>query len=294
MNFFICLFPTILILFSCATVTFAAPQKHSDHINNEIVICDPLSAKIELEKQLDRARYYEKNGEYQKALERYLFVFDKSRPFPEFDNIRIALILLKISTMGDQFPPAREAIEIRRNNLAYLIKEGKADRRDINEFSEMNDELNESQKTMELYFEIKEAHQIPKILQERFASVVWEKLVIQKKYKDLVGIARILANIEAFLIAEYEVSSTFPYGKKAEDPRYMQGLKEKINKEVFLVYEALIAIKNDKVANNLKRWILRFRDDSETYEILIKAAMNAGRADLIEFLKKEKSLLAID
>src|SRR5262249_10889050 len=81
----------------------------------EVADQQPRLTKKDIEERLNRARTFFREKQYEQSLADYLFVFDNSRGISGYGGVRVFFFLRYISDLGNDYPPARKALEDRRN-----------------------------------------------------------------------------------------------------------------------------------------------------------------------------------
>jgi hypothetical protein len=94
-------------------------------------------------------------------------------------------------------------------------------------------------------------------------------------------------------ISEYRIEEDFGSDGGSRLPEYRTLLGEKIARDGLLVYEVLLRIDDDEVAEKVGAWLLAFRQDGEMYSNLLTATKRAKKTDIESRLREEAERLMI-
>jgi hypothetical protein len=102
-----------------------------------------------------------------------------------------------------------------------------------------------------------------------------------------------LARKVATQISDYRIEEDFGGEGGVRLPEYRTLLGEKIARDGLLVYEVLLRIDDDEVAEKVGAWLLAFRQDGEMYSNLLAATRRAKKTDIESRLREEAERLMI-
>jgi hypothetical protein len=99
--------------------------------------------------RMDMARQLSARGQYEEALEHYLWCFDDGARVPAFVGVRLSFLLNEIQQMGANYPPALEALRERRNEAE--VSDFSADPMRAMDAAALNSVLGEASRSQELF-----------------------------------------------------------------------------------------------------------------------------------------------
>ena len=102
-----------------------------------------------------------------------------------------------------------------------------------------------------------------------------------------------LARKVASQISEYRIEEDFGAEGGNRTPEIRTAHSEKIARDGLLVYEVLLRIDDDAVAEKVGAWLLAFRQDGEMYSNLLEATRRARKPDIESRLREEAERLMI-
>jgi tetratricopeptide (TPR) repeat protein len=107
------------------------------------------------EKVLARARKYYEQGNYEKALQDYIWFHDNALKYkPSLYGVRLSFALLDWIELGKKYPKAHNELIDIRNRKSDLIKTKHGTQELFHDVKSINTYLNENQKTVDLYKEM--------------------------------------------------------------------------------------------------------------------------------------------
>jgi hypothetical protein len=102
-----------------------------------------------------------------------------------------------------------------------------------------------------------------------------------------------LARKVASQISEYRIEEDFGAEGGNRTAEIRTAHSEKIARDGLLVYEVLLRIDDDAVAEKVGAWLLAFRQDGEMYSSLLEATRRARKPDIESRLREEAERLMI-
>lgn len=131
--------------------------------------------------RMQQGRSLVKQGQYQQALEHFLWCFDEGEKYRGFSGVRLSFLLSDIMDLSKHYPPAKQALLQRRDEIETKWLLGPGDTSLINEFTALNRVLQEEDRSINLL------NQLAKTDSRRQTLVnnMFEQLVNAQRYQDI-------------------------------------------------------------------------------------------------------------
>jgi len=239
--------------------------------------CRAKVSEEELDQRFDKARELAKQGEYEEALQEYLFVFDNSRDAVGWGGVRLSYVPGEIADIGREYPPALKALVDRRNKRQRLILDLKAGFDDIHELTSLNRYLGEPDNSIGIFDKLKTKGPDSKEIREDLAFLIWEDLVDERRYRDLRPYTDYQIEILEGELKTWTKNPDFP---RKDDPHMREFNRTKIIDRGKQIYEVLIGTGEFERASEILRKILEFETSAQIYRSLIDAATRADNLDI--------------
>jgi hypothetical protein len=279
-------FSVLLSLFLLAAASVSAQTGQSSTGAQKKITDEELDTHLALARSLAGGKKFEE------ALKEYLLVFDNSRDVPAWGGVRLSYVPSEIAAMGVSYRPAILALQSRRDEREKLVLAAKADFDVIHELTSLNEHLNEPERSIALFDKLKPMGPAYAEVRKVFLLLIWEQLVVVKRYNDLKDDIDDLAKQIAQQISEAAINNDFPTGSVTDSPMYQSYLRTSIIGDGGRVFETLLALGKAEKANKLAKWMLTFSSDGEMYAQLINNAINANRTDIASDLN-ERAMKAL-
>jgi hypothetical protein len=253
--------------------------------------CDEnrLQLAREAQSNLNRARELAKTQDHAGALECYLFAFDNSLAVDGWGGVRLSYIPSEIAELSKKYPPARIALEIRRNAREELIREGEKDFDVVSEWTSLNRSLGEKDRELVLLQELQDRGVLDKSLKDRIIDSNFERLLVEKRYDFLSEYLDHCGHKFLFQIFHYEEAALFPekYKLKGASTSMTDYWKQHIRDEGAKVFELALGTKKNLQADEIAKRILLHCNDADSYNKLMDAASRAGQKNKARELSKQ-------
>ncbi len=252
-----------------------------------------LSNKAEL--KLKQARELATTDDHAGALEAYLFAFDNGKYVYGWGGVRLSYIPGEIALLGEKYPPAKLALQFRRDAREQMLVDGETDFDVLSEWLCLNRYLNEKDRELELLKNLATRGLLDDSVKERIIESNYERLLQEQRYEVLAEYLDEFGNNFMFLIFHYENELLFPEAHKRKgSTTSMAGYwKKQIAIEGAKVFELALGVKKDLQADEIAKRVLLVNSTVETYAMLLVAASRAGRKNKTrELLKLAKANLA--
>lgn len=257
--------------------------------------CDEnrLKTAADADQKLKEARALVKEGHLENALEAYLFAFDNSRFVSGWGGVRLSYIPNEIAEMGKKFPLAITALKERRDMRERLILDGETDYDLVAEWSSLNKYLGESIRELKVLEKLKKAGKNTTEVEEKIINSNFEYLLEQREYKLLKKYINDFGRRFMHQIFHYETHTLIPRDKDRWEPETMAAYwKDHIRQVGAQVFEVALGSKNDLIADEIAKRVLLHCNDLQSFAVLTKAAIRAGRKKkATELMKLAKATL---
>lgn len=263
--------------------------------------------------RMNHARTLAQRGKSKEALREYLWCFDHGNQHSiGFHGVRLSFLLSDIVSLGEDYPPAIEALEKRREAaeeklLAGLDGKPTKDRRkqgllarltqpslpagfeQAMEVAAINRSLGCNERTLELYDRlIREGSRTAMIRRVMLREVI-DLMLAAKRYDDvlaetgdpfkeidsLMGTYRMVAAMDRDKPKPYNPSDSFKQHVAVEGSKY---------------YEAMLGAGQKATARRMARKLITFNNRGDTYAVLIERAMKVGADDEAQRLVRRAKL----
>jgi len=223
------------------------------------------------------AKLLVKEGKYAEALEEYLWCYDKGHlEKPAFYGVRGSFLLSDIVRLGYNYPPAREALEKRRDAFMAKLKEGETSMELASDYANLNRTMGESDQTLTFFDSLSTDNE----MRQALAKSVFPLLLKKKRYADILatndlssGVERIFALFERMEEDRQKNESRMP---SEEVARLQAKYTIHAGSEYYQVY---LGLKKKQEAAVLAQRILSLDQGAETYHELARNAYLSGQAD---------------
>jgi thiol-disulfide isomerase/thioredoxin len=220
-------------------------------------------------------------GKNAEALSEYLWCFDHGlEAGPGFTGVRLSYLLSYIKNLSADYPPARRALETRRDERQAKVAGGTTDFQTIQDLFALNKTLGQEEKNLAVF------DQLPadSAARNRVADLLVDQFLQAKRYADVLqgtdGKASFKKAVARFdMMLDYLKDS--PSRKQVEE-----------NFRAYTVaagtqyFEALAGMKRDQDGKDLAAQILKFDSSEATRISLAKAAQRAENTELAQYVKQ--------
>src|SRR6185437_7232399 len=158
-------------------------------------------------KRLEQGEALAAEGCYAEALREYLWCFDRGlRVDPAFAGVRLTALLYAIAQLGNFYPPASEALILRRNRLRQKLLRGRARVMSAFDFCGLNRYLSEEDVTFQTCRKLRPGGKVRMILVDHAAGY----LCGMRRYRGLLKLADPFAVFAVNFPVSDSASSTEP------------------------------------------------------------------------------------
>jgi len=299
-------YPTILMLAPdgkelARIAGFRDPKAFLDELNATLNEETPLTrAEKALVGHEDdprlRARYADRLAaadRYEEALKEYLWCYDEAVGQPGEMGMRSTSLLADIVSLGAKYPPAKRALEMRRDEAEQRVKDTviplkssnleltRRAAQDLLAVSALNDGLRTPERTIALYEDMRRRGELHFSQKTVFAQTLIGPFVQARRYQDALGLfdapeSYVTSRIQmAKMLIGAERSSSIESSTPSTDDMSTRIAVTDMSR----VYEALVGTRQTERADKVADQILAFAPNWPTYVTLIEAAARAGSSD---------------
>lgn len=259
--------------------------------------CDEnrLELSNQAELKLKQARELVKANDHSGALEAYLFAFDNGKAVYGWGGVRLSYIPAEIARLGEKYPPAKLALQFRRDAREHLLRDGEKDFDVVSEWLSLNQYLNEKDRELELLEQLQQRGILAEKVKRQIIDSNFERLLEEKRYEVLAEYLDEFGNKFMFEIFHYENEVLFPDKRERNivGESMSDFWKSHIAIEGAKVFELALGVKKELQADEIAKRVLLHCSGVESYAMLTAAASRAGRKDKArELLKMAKTNLA--
>lgn len=229
---------------------------------------DPVESNLKA--LLAEARDQRDVGDYAGSLESYLKFFEDSRN-TSYTGVRLSYVLEELKAMGEDYPPATEALRALRDEREKKLFASRASWDVINEWASLSETLDGNEYIVAVYDQLRYRGNNDPVVLSNVLEQNWEAFIEAGRYPELTSLAfQRYGNLES-------MAATMGQTENAE---VRQSIGDYMVSEYARVYEVFLATNNTADANQLSAKVLDESDSGFAYHALIEAAKSAGRDDL--------------
>ncbi|MDZ4835818.1 MAG: hypothetical protein SGJ27_18730 [Candidatus Melainabacteria bacterium] len=238
---------------------------------------------------LNEARQLVESGEFEKALSLYMQSLKGSVGGLSDLNLKACL-----EKLVQEYPPAREAFEKKRDQHESEMLKGRQSRWLIEEWTEINKALGEDYRELEF---LQRLQQKPNGLDDFNAYQTIRtnlpKYLQDQRYDVLEPYLNRLGSMFLSHYSNYEIEVYFPQ-ITSEDPTSF--LLEEVLQEGPMIYEVCLGLQKISLAERIAQKIFAVSKTNETYRSMLTAARRAGHDEQIKILLNDakKSLSKVE
>ncbi|MCB9850878.1 MAG: DUF255 domain-containing protein [Phycisphaerales bacterium] len=260
---------------SAAIRSGKTPLERADELLKSAGENDPM-ARMQYADSLARM------GKYEEALDAYLWCFEEGNNYMiGFFGVRLSFLLSDIRRLGQDYPPALEALRqlrdaARERVLAEAPVEEKKEKSfwdhfrvttattSVPEFAALNDALGEEQDTLRVYDQMRKEHPDWPVV-ESLGDSVFDQLLAAKRYAEIAARTDLVRKAEQMASLLDRAAALLPEDKR-DEMRTMQ--RESLIEDISQYYEVMLGVGDLESANKLAEQALKLDDGAETYNLL--------------------------
>jgi thioredoxin-related protein len=217
--------------------------------------------------RMNYGRELVRTGEHEKALAEFLWCFDEgAKQSTGFVGVRLSFLLGDIARLGQVYPPAMKALTDRRDAAAKALRSGKPKFENAAEFSAINRTLEQSDRTLEMFDELRKGGSDTDMVRQILFRDVFELLIEARRYDDVIAAA---GDVPGRIEQEFSrLEEMKKYDKS--DERMLSYMKQMALDNAGKYVEALAGAGRDADAISASERVIKFDDSKDTYVTLLK------------------------
>jgi thiol-disulfide isomerase/thioredoxin len=220
-------------------------------------------------------------GKAAEALPEYLWCFDHGdEVVPSFYWTRVTILVSDIKTLATNYPPAKAALETRRDERQSKVFAGATNQAMVVELAYLNNALDQKEKNVAVFDKLPAGSAV----RESIGRFIINQLLQAKRYADILagkdGKAAFAESVSVFNDLNDALSPENPQKDMYEKSYRMTAVASGAH-----YFEALAGLKRNDEGKELGQQILKFDASAETRTTLAEAADRAGNADLAQYVK---------
>ncbi|MGP8201941.1 MAG: thioredoxin family protein [Limisphaerales bacterium] len=220
-------------------------------------------------------------GRDAEALSEYLWCFDHGLDLnPSFAGVRLSYLLMHIKNLAANYPPARKALETRRDERQAKVAAGASDTQTIMDLVSLNNTLDQKEKNFAVYDHLPAGS----MAKDYILMLSADQFLEAKRYTDLLqgqdGTSSFQRAVDRYNTMLDSIGKDSPMRDRMEGT--MRQMAVTVGAHCF---EALAGLKRNQDGKKLAGQILEFDASPATHDLLAKAAKRAGNAELAESVK---------
>jgi hypothetical protein len=245
-----------------------------------------------VEKRYDYARELADVGDFRKALEHYLWLFDNVLKYRKsFYGVRLSFMLSAIAEIGKRYPVAHDELRKRRDAAREKLRAKEGGHDQVADFTSINDYLDEKDETLALYDELKKAPGIVARIVKALGRECVDILVERKRYEEA---AEALGDLNAACrerLSRYDMDRGFQERRAKEreegEPDFVELDKEFFRKDIGELVEIACGSGQVDTAEKIAAKLFEKLKDGKSYAAVINGAVRAGSVDFAAKMKDE-------
>ncbi|MGD0814224.1 MAG: thioredoxin family protein [Verrucomicrobiota bacterium] len=215
-------------------------------------------------------------GRDAEALSEYLWCFDHGLDLNTgFSGVRLSYLLMHIKSLAAGYPPARKALETRRDERQAKVAAGATDTQTIMDLVSLNNTLDQKEKNFAVYDHLPAGS----MAKDYILMLSADQFLKAKRYTDFLqgqdGTSSFQRAVERYNTMLDSLGKESPMRERMEET--MRQMAVTVGAHCF---EALAGLKRDQDGKKLAGQILKFDSSPATRDLLAEAAKRAGNSEL--------------
>jgi thiol-disulfide isomerase/thioredoxin len=224
----------------------------------------------------------EQKGKDAEALTEYLWCFDHGlEADPSFSGVRLSFLLMNIKNLAAHYPPARQALETRRDQSQTKVADGSTDYQTVMDLISLNNTLDQKEKNFAIFDQLPVGSRGRQVM----LTVLADQFLEAKRYEDVLqgtdGKAAFKEAVDRFSQMQNALGKDNPMRE-----RMLDNFRQFTTRNGAQHFEALAGLKRTEDGKELAGQILKFDPSPATRTLLAAAAQRAGNDELAQFVKE--------
>ncbi|MGA2747664.1 MAG: thioredoxin family protein [Verrucomicrobiota bacterium] len=220
-------------------------------------------------------------GRDAEALTEYLWCFDHGlEASPSFVGVRVSFLLMNINNLAAHYPPARQALETRRDERQAKVAAGSTDFQTFQDLVALNKTLGQEEKNLALFDQLPGGSKTRQMI----LPVLTDQFLEAKRYADVLqgtdGKSAFNDSVERFHRMLDSFGNDNPMRKQMEE-----NFRQFTVRTGAHYFEALAGLKRNQDGKDLAGQILKFDSSEATRTLLAEAAQRAENPELTQYVR---------
>jgi hypothetical protein len=245
-----------------------------------------VGAESRMLRLIEEARTLAANKEYAAAVRNYVQAFNYSRGVARLAVARLSVLPHEVVALGDRFPAAlialREEIRIRAGLILTFV----AGTDEILEFIALNHALEQPQRILEMYDQLKSMGESARDTRRTMRAVIGNELIAAGRYAELGDESVAMARSVVAGIAELESTGEFDGNAAAPHVAYRAARRAYLVATGVRVADALFATGRIDAARKLSLRLIDASRDGAVVDALADSANKAQQRELAREIKE--------
>lgn len=226
------------------------------------------TAKNDPMARMEYARRLAGLGKYEEALAEFLWCYDEgTKHSMAFAGVRGSFLLSYIERLGRKYPPALDALRLRRDTLRSRVVDNKGSISDVTvlmDLTSLNEHLGEEKENLRIYDQMRTEH--PDSYAVNFLrDLVFDQLLRAHRYKEIADSVAIEQAINE-KAAQSQMGLAFIPQKQRE--HLEKTIRRSLVDTICKYYEVLVGVGKTEEAAKLAERALKADDSAKTYNSL--------------------------
>jgi hypothetical protein len=246
----------------------------------------------DVEKRYDYAKELASVGDFGKALEHFLWLFDNVLQYRKsYYGVRLSFMLSAIADIGKRYPVALDELKKRRDAAREKLRGPNGTYDQVADFTSINDYLDEKDETLALYDELKKVPDTSARIVKALGRDCVDIFVERKRF---IEAAEALGDLEAAgsnRVSRYDLDMRLRnrMGKEREEsePDFVELDKQFFRKDMGELIEIACGSGQLDAAGKIAAKLFDKLKDGNSYAAVINGAVRAGSAEFATKVKDE-------
>jgi thioredoxin-related protein len=239
------------------------------------------------------------NGKKKEALAEYLWCYDHGlEASPAFKGMRLSYLLAYIRQLGNDYPPAIEALRVRRDRAENELLNDKSVKKTTDtsghprsrfdaasEVAAINRELNQQERTASVYKKLMAGGEEDRRVLCVLIDDAIDPLIKSNEYSSIVaGFPNPLAAVEQKIESYQSMKDAEESDPQNTDRRSSELFRRRALNHGSKIFEALVGVKDSTNAQKVAARLLQFDGGRAIYETLMEHALRANGHEQVIWL----------
>jgi hypothetical protein len=270
---------SLTLLLLCGVSTSGRAAETANPPVREELTPEHVGAEQRMTQFWAEARTLAAQEQYAAAVRNYIHAFNYSRGAATLAVARLAVLPVEVAALAEKYPPAAQALREEIRIRAGLILTNVAGTDEILEFAALNRALDQPERTVQLYDQLKNMGDRAREMRLRMRGLITDELIDAGRESEVGDAVIVRAQNIVYRIAALDSETDFPVRTTPAREAWRDILRVSVVADGARIYGALLGTQRDDMAARLAQRITAFDTRAETWEALIGVAMKRDRRD---------------